>query len=101
LALFLFKRVGNPVDENDVLETEMGAFSLPKLLLLLIIAFLIFGSNKLSTLGKDLGGAIRDFRKALQEDEPATAESSTTVPRVSTPPVPDVETKQPPDSAVG
>lgn len=78
----------------------MGAFSLPKLLLLLIMAFLIFGSKKLSTLGKDLGGAIRDFRKALQEDEPTPpSASSTTAPPANSASASAAGTT-PPDSAV-
>lgn len=39
------------------------------LLLILMIILALFGSSKLKTLGTDLGEAIRNFRKALQ-DEP-------------------------------
>lgn len=38
------------------------------LLLILIIVLVLFGSNKLKTLGSDLGQAIQHFRKAMQED---------------------------------
>ncbi|MBN9230322.1 MAG: Sec-independent protein translocase TatA [Legionella sp. 40-6] len=39
------------------------------LLLILMIILALFGSNKLKTLGTDLGEAIKNFRKAMQ-DEP-------------------------------
>lgn len=40
------------------------------LLLILLIVVLLFGSNKLKSLGTDIGQAIKSFRQALQgEDE--------------------------------
>lgn len=39
-----------------------------ELLILLAIVLLLFGSNKLSRVGSDLGTAIRGFRSALQGD---------------------------------
>ena len=33
------------------------------------IAAVLFGTRKLRTMGSDLGGALRGFRKALNEDE--------------------------------
>ena len=50
----------------------LGGIGVWELLLILVIVFLVFGSKKLSTLGKDLGGAIKDFRKSMKEDETAT-----------------------------
>jgi len=47
----------------------LSGIGFPELLLILLIVFLLFGSKKLSTLGKDLGGAIKDFRKSMKEDE--------------------------------
>lgn len=38
------------------------------LLLILIIAIVLFGTKKLTALGSDLGTAIRDFRRALNQD---------------------------------
>lgn len=40
-----------------------------ELLLILVIAMLVFGTKKLKTIGEDLGGAIRGFKKAMQQDE--------------------------------
>ncbi|KTC80806.1 twin-arginine translocase TatA/TatE family subunit [Legionella cherrii] len=39
------------------------------LLLILIIIVALFGTSKLKTIGTDLGEAIRNFRKALNEEQ--------------------------------
>jgi sec-independent protein translocase protein TatA len=39
------------------------------LLLIFLIVLLLFGTNKLKSVGGDLGEAIKQFRKALQEDK--------------------------------
>lgn len=46
----------------------MGGISIWQLLIIALIVLLLFGSNKLRTLGSDLGSAIRGFRKAMEED---------------------------------
>ena len=38
------------------------------LLLILVIIIALFGSNKLKSLGSDLGQAIKHFRRALNDD---------------------------------
>lgn len=38
------------------------------LLLILIIIIALFGTSKLKTIGSDLGEAIKNFRKALNDD---------------------------------
>lgn len=40
------------------------------LLLILVIIVALFGTSKLKTIGTDLGEAIRNFRKALNEEQP-------------------------------
>ncbi|NDY95875.1 twin-arginine translocase TatA/TatE family subunit [Wenzhouxiangella limi] len=42
-----------------------------QILVVLLIVLLVFGTKKIRTLGGDLGGAIRDFRKGMSEDEEA------------------------------
>ena len=42
---------------------------LGELLIVLLIVVLVFGVGRLPTIGKDLGSAIRNFRKGLQGDE--------------------------------
>lgn len=49
----------------------LSSISLPQLLVLLVIVLLVFGSKRVRSLGSDLGGAIRDFRKSMNdEDDP-------------------------------
>jgi sec-independent protein translocase protein TatA len=40
-----------------------------ELLIILAIALLIFGAKRLRTIGSDLGGAVKGFRKAMGEGE--------------------------------
>ena len=39
------------------------------LLLILIIIVTLFGTSKLKTMGSDLGEAIKNFRRALNDDK--------------------------------
>jgi len=43
--------------------------SVGKLLIILVIILLLFGSKRLRTLGMDLAAAIKGFRGALREGE--------------------------------
>jgi sec-independent protein translocase protein TatA len=45
-------------------------FSLQHLVVVLLIVILLFGTKKIKNVGADVGGWIRDFRKAMRE-EPA------------------------------
>jgi len=40
-----------------------------KLLVVLAIAIVIFGTKRLRNIGSDLGGAIKNFRSALKDGE--------------------------------
>jgi sec-independent protein translocase protein TatA len=44
-------------------------FSFGKLLLLLVIIVLVFGTSKLPKIGEDLGKAVRGFKKAMHEGD--------------------------------
>ncbi len=48
------------------------------LILILAIALVIFGPGKLSDLGSSLGKSLKDFKKAMSEDEVAEQASQTT-----------------------
>ncbi len=45
-------------------------FSIQHLVLLLVIVMLLFGTKKIKNVGADVGGWIRDFKKAMREDAP-------------------------------
>ena len=46
-----------------------GGISLWQLLIILLIVVLIFGTKRLKTIGSDLGGAVKGFRKAMDDGE--------------------------------
>jgi len=47
----------------------LAGISIWQLLIILIIVVAIFGTKKLRGTGKDLGGAVKDFRDAMREGE--------------------------------
>ena len=47
----------------------MGGFSIWHWIIVLVVVLVIFGTKKLRNVGGDLGGAVRDFKKALNGDE--------------------------------
>jgi sec-independent protein translocase protein TatA len=53
----------------------LGGISLWQLLIVLLIVIVIFGTKRLSSLGSDLGGAVKGFRKAMgdadKDEDPA------------------------------
>ncbi|QEH09105.1 Sec-independent protein translocase subunit TatA [Histophilus somni] len=51
----------------------MGS-SWQQLLILLLVVVVIFGTKKLRNIGSDLGGAVKDFKKAMKDDQPKDAE---------------------------
>ncbi len=52
------------------------------LILILAIALVIFGPGKLSDLGSSLGKSLKDFKKAMNEDEEAPTAQATARPQV-------------------
>ena len=50
----------------------MGSLSIWHWLVLLLVVVVIFGTKRLGGAGKDLGSAIKEFKKAMREDEPAS-----------------------------
>lgn len=78
----------------------MGSIGTPEILLILVIALLLFGPRKLPELGKSVGRALREFKRAstdLREtlekevEEVQRAESRPTPP----PPIADTERPEP------
>ncbi|MBV0934443.1 Sec-independent protein translocase subunit TatA [Marinobacterium weihaiense] len=48
----------------------LGGISIWQLLIVLVIIILLFGTKKLRNIGGDLGGALKSFKKAVNDDEP-------------------------------
>ena len=47
----------------------MGMPSMPELLIVLAIVVLLFGAKKIPDLAKGMGKGIKDFKKAIKDDE--------------------------------
>jgi len=47
----------------------MGMPSMPELLIILAIVVLLFGAKKIPDLAKGVGKGIKDFKKAVKDDE--------------------------------
>jgi len=47
----------------------MGTWGLGHWLVVLLIVVLVFGTKKLSSLGGDLGSALKNFKNAMREGE--------------------------------
>lgn len=43
--------------------------SITKLIIILVIIIALFGTKKLRSLGKDLGGAVKGFKDAMNDGE--------------------------------
>lgn len=52
----------------------MGEFSIWHWLLVIVIAFLLFGTNKLGEVGKGLAEGIRNFKAGMRDPEPEKKE---------------------------
>ena len=48
---------------------SLSSIGMSELLIVLVIVMLLFGTKRLRTLGADLGGAIRGFRRAMEGQE--------------------------------
>ena len=49
----------------------MAGLSIWHVLIFAIVVILLFGTSKLKNLGKDVGGAVKDFKKSIKDDEVA------------------------------
>lgn len=52
----------------------LGGISMWQLLIVLLIVVLIFGTKRLKSIGGDLGGALKSFRKAMDTDDKETGD---------------------------
>jgi sec-independent protein translocase protein TatA len=70
----------------------MGSMSLIHWIIVLVIVVLVFGTKKLPGIGKDLGDAMRGFKKGLNGEDTPPADAK----RLDT--EPDKKTDKPADS---
>ena len=54
----------------------VSGISIWQLLIVLLIVVLIFGTKRVKNIGSDLGGAIKSFRKGLNEAESVESDLS-------------------------
>ncbi len=57
------------INVNNIKGHIMSGISLGKLVVIAIVIALLFGTKRLSTIGEDLGNAIKGFRKAINDKE--------------------------------
>ncbi len=53
-------------------------FGVTELLIVLAIVLVLFGAKKLRNIGGDLGGAIKNFKTAMKDEENVTEEKTST-----------------------
>lgn len=56
----------------------LGGISAWQLLIVLGIALCVFGTGRLKNIGTDLGGAIKGFRKAMEQEDAAPSHPAQT-----------------------
>lgn len=49
----------------------LGGISPVQLIIILVIVVLIFGTKKLRGMGKDIGGAVKDFKDGMKGEDDA------------------------------
>lgn len=65
----------------------LSGISIWQLLIVLLIVVMIFGTKKLRNMGGDLGGAVRSFKKAMNDDGEIAAGNDTTTTDASNKPI--------------
>ncbi|MCJ8312935.1 MAG: twin-arginine translocase TatA/TatE family subunit [Saccharospirillaceae bacterium] len=53
----------------------MGSIGPIQLGIVLLLVVLVFGTSKLKNIGKDFGGALKGFKKAMKEDDTDSKET--------------------------
>jgi len=52
----------------------IGGISIWQLLILLVIVVLVFGTKRLTSGAKDLGSAVKEFKKGMRDDDKPNAQ---------------------------
>ena len=66
-----------PVDIGETKNDEdlpMAGLSIWHVLIFAIVVILLFGTAKLKNLGKDVGGAVKDFKKSIRDEDAEAAQ---------------------------
>jgi sec-independent protein translocase protein TatA len=77
----------------------MGPFSVPEMIIVLVVLLLLFGAKRLPEMGRSLGRGMREFKDAVTGNEPEQPAELTTAPVAaptpSTPAPPEAPAQQP------
>lgn len=68
-----------------------GSLGAPEFIIIGVVIILLFGVGKLSGLGKDLGSSVKEFRRAIKDEDEAKAaktQEATVQPPQQIPPAP-------------
>ncbi|WBL35666.1 twin-arginine translocase TatA/TatE family subunit [Tepidiforma flava] len=82
-----------------------GSLGAPELIIIALVIVLIFGVGKISGLGRELGTSIKEFRRAVKDEDEAARQQQTAAPppqyqqTVQAPPPPPPVAAQPPAAA--
>ena len=63
--------IGKTKNDDDL---PMAGLSIWHVLIFAIVVILLFGTAKLKNLGKDVGGAVKDFKKSIRDEEAEAAQ---------------------------
>lgn len=63
-----------------------GSLGAPEIAIIGVIVVLLFGVGKLSGLGKDLGSSVKEFRKAVKDEDDKKPEAQPIVAQQPAPP---------------
>jgi sec-independent protein translocase protein TatA len=75
----------------------IGTIGLPQLLVVLAIIILIFGVGRISGLGRELGSSIKEFRRAVKdEDKEKQGEEAPSTAQITAPTQPPAPAAPPP-----
>jgi sec-independent protein translocase protein TatA len=71
-----------------------GLFQPMHLLIILVVVILIFGPGRIGNIGKDLGKSIKDFKKAMSEEDVTPQETTPTAQAPKTEQIPPTAASQ-------
>ena len=76
----------------------LGSLGGPELAIIAVVIILIFGVGKFSSLGKDLGTSIKEFRRAVKDEDPEAAKNAQQANATTTPAAPPPAATQQPST---